>query len=54
MLFTTAAAIEEAISEGKNLQETIDAVALPQYKDWSLYETRRAALIESMYESMRP
>jgi len=54
MLFATATEVKAAISAGKTLQETIHTVTLPQYKDWSLYETRRAALVESMYESQQP
>jgi len=54
MLFATATEVKEAISAGKTLQETIDAVTLPQYKDWLLYETRRAVLVKSMYESQQP
>ena len=54
MLFATATQVKEAISAGKTLEETVDTVTLPQYKDWSLYETRRAALVENMYESQKP
>ena len=54
MLLTTEEEVRDAISAGKTLKETIKTVTLSKYKDWSLYETRRTALIESMYQSLQP
>ncbi len=49
LLRTTETEVAKAIAAGQSLDQTLEAVMLPDYADWLLYNTRREALVADMY-----
>ena len=50
LLRTTESEVAAALAAGLSREETLEAVMLPDYSDWLVYETRRPALVGNMYD----